>query len=55
MFEAHFSQLTLSGNKGMQRVLPDNGKFNLFDTPNHDDYNDVFSILVKLGGQAHSQ
>ena len=33
----------------MERLLPDYGKFNLFGAPNHDDYNDVFSILVILG------
>ena len=49
MFEAHSSQLKLSGNKRMERLLPDYGKFNLFHAPNHDDCNDVFSILVKLG------
>ena len=33
----------------MERLLPNYGTVNLFDAPNHDDYNDVFSILAKLG------
>ena len=49
MFEAHYFQLTFSGNKkDGKQLLPDYDKFIPFDAPNHDDWNDLFNDPVKL-------